>query len=273
MLRGSTEREAANGGGPRARVQSAARMLHIFHQLVRYPEGKQLSEISRWVQLPEVTTLRLLQTLVREGIVRKDLERGRYRLSPHFWLTAVSAFPDVSDTQRQLRLVLAQLAQRTTAHVALAVPYVGLRTMGVVATVPPEKTAPASLLAENNYPMHAMAAGKCYLASLTDEALQEWVAHPLPRVTGRTCTRSEKLLAEVRQARLDGYAVEREECTPGVWGIAVPVSDVSGALAGALQLCGPIATMSEGAVRQWLPPLQRVARSLSDAFSSLARLR
>jgi len=259
-------------GRQRRVVQSAARTLHLYHQLIRAPEGRKLAEISRDCNLSEVTTFRLLQTLVAEGLVRKDPERGRYRLSPLFWLTAVAAFPDVGETQRRMRRTLAELAQHTGARAVIGVPYVGTRLIGLICPAFPEGDDGLLEFGAPNVPMHASAAGKCYLASLPEAELQEWVKRPLPPVTPHTITEPEALLAEVTQVRARGYAVSRQECVAGLASMAAPVLDATGAHAGAIQLTGPLADVSAAAIQRWLPPLQQVSQSLSEMASGLARL-
>lgn len=250
--------------------QSGARIVHVFHHLVRFPEGQQLSEISKAIGLSEVTTLRLLQTLIHEGVVRKDPERGRYRGAPLFWLTVAAAVPDIGEAQRHLRATMAGLAQRTRATAVLAIPYVGMRLVGVVAAVPPEPSVRLPLAA--NVPMHAMAAGKCYLSTLPEEALQHWLRGKLPVVTSQTRVDAQALAEEIRQVRAQGYATDVAEHLLGCCGVAVPVTDVTGSIAAMLQLCAPGASVSEATLRQWLPPLQSVARSLADRASAIARL-
>jgi DNA-binding IclR family transcriptional regulator len=247
-------------------------MLYVFHQLVRTPGGQRLAEISRGLGLPEVTVLRLLRTLAHEGFVRKDPERGRYRMSPMFWLAAIAGFPDVRDTQRQFLQTLQGLTQQAGAAAVLVVPYVGLRAMGVATTVVPGPDPPPRLANGMNFPMHAIAAGKCYLAALSGDELQEWLHGPLPRVTTRTIVEPQALLQELRQARARGYALDREECLLGVAGVAVPVVDAAGTVAGALQLSCAARELTTERLRRWLPRLQSAARSFSQAFSSLAQL-
>jgi DNA-binding IclR family transcriptional regulator len=247
-------------------------MLYVFHQLVRTPGGQRLAEISRGLGLPEVTVLRLLRTLAREGFVRKDPERGRYRMSPMFWLAAIAAFPDVRDTQRQFLHTLQGLTEQTGAGAILVVPYVGLRAMGVATIAAPGSASQPRLAHGLNVPMHAIAAGKCYLAGMPCGELREWLHGLLPRVTTRTIVEPQALLQEVRQARARGYALDREECLPGIAGVAVPVVDAAGAVAAALQLSCAARDLTTERLRRWLPRLQSAARSFSQSFSSLAQL-
>ena len=272
MRRNPLPSSAAITGAPKRIVQSAARTLHLLAQLIRTPDGRQLAEISRDCGLSEVTTFRLLQTCIAEGVARKDPERGRYRLSPLFWLTVVAAFPEIGEAQRRQRSVLSELAQRTTAQAALAIPYVGSRRVGLVSTALPQGQTSLSCFPTTNAPMHAIAAGKCYLASLAEPELEGWLKRPLPRVTPHTITDPSVLLEDVRQTRLRGYAVDRQECVVGVYSMAVPVVDASGALAATVQLSAPLAGLSATSHRDWLPPMQQVAQSLSEMCSTLARL-
>jgi len=252
-------------------IRSAARMLWVFHQLVRTPGGQQLSEISRGLGLSEVTVLRLLRTLVQEGFVRKDPERGRYRMSPMFWLAALAGFPDVRDIQYLLLRTLDGLAEYASATACLVLPYVGLRSMGVAA-VGPRTGAPGPFTATVKIPMHAIAGGKCYLASLPDDELEAWLRGGLPSVTSCTIVDPKVLTHELRQVRAQGYGVDREECVLGLCCVAVGVVDSSGMIAGALQLAFPARDFSEARAQRWLPRLQSAARSFSQALSSLAQL-
>ena len=204
--------------------------------------------------------------------MRKDPERGRYRLSPLFWLSTAAAFPEVGEAQRRLRSVLPELAQHTGAAATLGVPYIGTRTVGLMNTAFAAGESRPPALSATNAPMHTLAAGKCYLGNLPEEALQEWLKHPLSPLTPHTLTTAAALLTEVRQVRTHGYATDRQEYALGLCSMAVPVRDVTGALAAMVQLSSPTTSLSAATLQAWLPPLQQVAQTLSELCSGLARL-
>ncbi len=69
-------------------------------------------------------------------------------------------------------------------------------------------------------PMHASAIGKALLGSMKDPVLHEWIAeHELPKITGKTITTAEKLMAEIARGRQLGYFQTRGENVADVWAL------------------------------------------------------
>ena len=72
---------------------------------------------------------------------------------------------------------------------------------------------------------HALAMGKVVLARLRPAALARYVARGLPGYTPSTITSSEALTRELREVRLRGYAVDREEFDADFCCVAAPILD------------------------------------------------
>ena len=71
---------------------------------------------------------------------------------------------------------------------------------------------------------HARAAGKVLLAFGTEAQLSRYLAtSPLDRVTDKTVSTLDGLLAELDEARVNGYGVEYEEFAEGVGCLSVPI--------------------------------------------------
>lgn len=78
-------------------------------------------------------------------------------------------------------------------------------------------------------PAYCSAAGRAILGGRSDEAVAEHLKSvKRERLTPKTKTRLEDLMAEIAQVRADGYSISDEELEIGLRSIAVPVTDSRG---------------------------------------------
>jgi DNA-binding IclR family transcriptional regulator len=260
-------REKRGPTSPAARgkpvIQSGARMVRLIYTLIRAPGGRRLSDLSTELALPKATVLRLLQTLVGEGIAEKDPVSGVYRMNSLFWLAMSVSFPDARLVQREVQEVLEWLARRSSATALLIIPLRGRRKMAISGIALPEHPLIAYPPRDVLAPAHALAAGKCYLASMPEDTLEIWLSDGLPQIAEHTITSREALLKELEQVRERGYALHREELSQGCWGMAVPVLNDAGEMVAALQLSAPLTLMTPENVQRWLPLLQRASTQVA----------
>ena len=87
-------------------------------------------------------------------------------------------------------------------------------------------------------PAHCVATGKAMMAFKSSAWLSD-VAEQLAAVTPRTITQPAILLAEMREIRRNGYAVNRGEWRYGVNGLAAPILDRTGTVIAAVGVSGP----------------------------------
>ena len=78
--------------------------------------------------------------------------------------------------------------------------------------------------------------GKVVLARLPATALARYVGRGLNRYTSTTITSPDDLAHELREVRVQGYAVDREEFDDDFCCVAAPILDERGRLAGILGL-------------------------------------
>jgi DNA-binding IclR family transcriptional regulator len=72
-------------------------------------------------------------------------------------------------------------------------------------------------------PLHTTGVGKVLLAYLDKEKIDSYLSRPLLRPTPYSITDPEKLQTELAEVRQRGYAVARQEMTPGSGSVAVPI--------------------------------------------------
>lgn len=113
-------------------------------------------------------------------------------------------------------------------------------------------------------PMHATSTGRMLLAALPPEELHEWLAtSELARLTSHTQTDMHvfaQMLDEVRQ--LD-YCLAHEEYELSIQALAVPLRDMNGRMAGAINVVASTTRVSaDKLIKDVLPLLQEGARTL-----------
>jgi DNA-binding IclR family transcriptional regulator len=185
-------------------------------------QGCSATEVAQFVEVSLPTAFQLLSTLVDEGLLSKA--RRRYFLGPEAARIA-QGFAGSEAVTTSLQAPLRQLADSTRETAYLAIWRHG--QVVVVASIEGAQAVKVDGLgiglAED---AHARASGKVLLSSLTDEALDAYLAtHPLRSVTDNTITDEGTLREELRTTRRRGYAVDTEEFLEGVICIGVPIED------------------------------------------------
>lgn len=235
------------------------RCTEVMELLAMAPSG--VSEVAARLDMPKSAVHRLLQELCSLGWVQQ-MPDGRYRAALRFALLGrdvlrQTGLPDLAQP------MLDRLARETRELVRLTVATpTGLAwlafaqgaTSGLV--YQPEMAGPVVL--------HATANGKAYLASLDDEQVILRVSSVLGvvRPTARTIVSPDVLLTELRQVRVQGFAVANEEAEAGVAAVAVAIG--AGPAAGTVSVAGPRIRMPDKRLPELAVLLQDVARALSS---------
>lgn len=241
-------------------MQSVDRVLDVLEALAAAGAPLGVTEVARRAGLPQASTHRLLTALADRGYVRQDADR-RYAVG-------LAALRLGDQAYRELgALALPHLRHavvRTGETVNLAVLEGGL--MVYVAQAPSPHTLRIFAEVGRRVPVHSTAVGKVALAGMSDdEAARLLGTRPLEARTPHTLTTPEAVLAAVRQARVDGYALDDEEQEVGVRCVAVPVADPVGVRA-ALSVSAPVERLSAEAAVGLVADLQEVATALARAL-------
>ena len=255
-------------GAPRGPVlKSLVRALRVLRALHRSPQGKGLAEICREQGLHKTTALRLLRTLVALGMVSHDEDSGAYAADPTYWFRASPfiqpALAFTSDAQGLLDQVAG--SERATTVVVMPdesrrwieTPVYGLPSVPV--HVDPRHGEPI--------PLHETAGGKCYLAYVSEEELQEYIAKGMEGVAGDRAGSAGRLREELAAVRRQGYALNRREDAIVSTSVAVPLQTQDGEVIGGLSLACVGAEFDEGYLRTRVPALRDAAERISSLLS------
>lgn len=225
-------RQTKDGAKLNQSLKKAASLLRA----VAADDNASVSSLARDAGLPRATALRLIQTLESEGfLVRVDGDR--VLLGPElFRLTSIA---DSQDVVRQVaRPVLDELVATVNETVTLSVLTSPGRLDVVEQIDAPNQLGPTSWLGEN-FPLHASATGKVYLATWADETVSKFLRTPLQRFTPHTIVTAHAIRTELRSVRRRRFAVARDEHEEGLTGIAAGVHGPSEELQGVICISGP----------------------------------
>jgi IclR family acetate operon transcriptional repressor len=228
--------------GTATRIRSVARASHVLLWVARQPHGATAKEIAAAHDLALPTTYHLLNTLVDEGMLAKDLHR-RYILGRSAAILAEAHLRSkaVPDT---LLNGLRDLARRTEETAYLA--DWGEYDIRVLASVEGRQLVRVAEVGSGTYEHgHARANGKVLLAYASPEVREAYLrTHPLVPVTKNTICEPTQFEQELERVRERGYAYDHEEYAPGVCCVGAPLL-TNGQVIGALGLSVPTERFEE----------------------------
>jgi DNA-binding IclR family transcriptional regulator len=243
-------------------IQSVERAAAILGALGSGTPRLGVTEIAERVGLAKPTVYGLLRTLEKHDLVVQDPESGKYSLGPGV-LQLGNAYLDGSEVRARSLLWAETLAQRANEAVWVAT-LSGSRVIVVHHVFRPDNTVQI-LEVGAAIPWHACALGHAIVAHLPAAASAKVMGAGLVPLTGRTKTSRAALSRALAQVRRNGYAVEDQEATVGDAGVAAPIMNRHGVVAGSIGVVGP--------VERLLAPGNRdeLARAVVDAARSVSR--
>jgi DNA-binding IclR family transcriptional regulator len=224
------------------------------------------TEINEEIGLPKQTVHRLVATLESEGFLNREPSGKRYRPSRRLRLMGAGLLH-----ASRFHITRHQVLQTVASNVKEAVNYVvpeetGMHYLDRIDTDWPFRI---QLPVGTNVPFHCTASGKCFMASLSNSARKKFVAGlDLEKLTEKTFTNSEKLLAELEMVSKRGYAIDDEEFMDGMRAIAVPVTDNTGRFVAALAFHGPSQRLSVPVMEERVDVLFNGAVTLKQGLFS-----
>ena len=236
----------------------------VLEAVVAAPRALSLSELAEHTGLSRQSAHRVLRQLEDSGLLLHEPVREHYVIG-----------------QRLKRLSLSTLAMAQrggTAHEVLAglVEHIGetcnvgvLDGRDVVYLDRVECAWPLRLQLQpgSRLPAHCSAIGKLLLAFLPRRARGRLIASaPLTAHTTETITDPSRLEAALAVVRQEELAINDQEYTKGLLGLAVPIRDHRGRVVAALAFHAPKARLSEAEARAHLPALRAAAEELGRAF-------
>jgi DNA-binding IclR family transcriptional regulator len=250
----------------RVGVQSLGRAFAILEEVARHREGIGLADLSKLVGLHNSTTFHLAKTMVSLGYIRQEKDSKRYRVGRPLFALAASALDEI-EMVNVATPVLEELSRETgeSGHFAVR--------MGDAVVVIARTSGPGAFQLTDRVgvvrPAHCTALGKIILASLRPDQLKRFLQRAeMKPSTKKSVTSIPVLLREIAEIRRIGIAYDNGEYNLEVRCVAVPVTNFTGQIIGALGISGPIWRMSDQVLQSRAKTVQAAANRLSVEFGA-----
>jgi DNA-binding IclR family transcriptional regulator len=234
-------------------VINAMRLLETF----RDEEEQGVTSLAKRLDLHKNNVFRLLATLEQLGYIEQCAESDRYRLGIRS-LELGQSFGRSRNLLRRARPVLEDLVATCgeSAHLALLRDFQVVHVEGRHA----DRLVLTGTRVGQSLPAHCTALGKVLLACSpvgVREAFDRKVVAGgnLPRLTPATISDPVKFFEHLRGVASRGFAVDLDECEPGLCCAAAPVFDGEGRLAAAISVSGPSFRLPEERLLDAVVPL------------------
>jgi len=233
-------------------VQSVTRSLDLLEALANADAPVGIADLARTTGLAVPTAHRLVRTLQSRGYVQQSADRA-YRLGPALMHLGNRATPGLVSRARSIMVALEDVAMETVNLAVLdgdMVAYVG--------QVPSRHQMRMFTEVGRRVLPHSAGVGKAILSQLPESKVRDIVGRTgMPRFTPTTITDPDALIADLRESRRRGFAIDDGEHEVGVRCIAVPVPGASPKAA--LSISGPSARIND-----------ELAHTITDALKAAA---
>lgn len=241
-------------------VSNALRLLEVFGD----DNELGVSELSRRLELHKNNVFRLLATLEQGGYIEQSARTDRYRLGVGC-LALGRSYTQSHPLIRRARPVLERLANELgeTAHLAVLQGWQVAHLDGEQ----PSQLVHAAVRIGTALPAHSSALGKVLLGC-APEVLQAFdeslTGTELVALSESTIVDRHKMMEHLRTVTVQGFAVDLEECSPGLHCVAAPIFAEGHRLVAAISVSGPSFRLAEGGLhRSVVPVVTEAAERLS----------
>jgi IclR family acetate operon transcriptional repressor len=237
-------------------TQAIDRAAQLLTLVLDSDEPLGVGDLAQAADLPKSTASRLVSSLERHGLVRRNGARGKVQAGP-----AILRFAHRGVVERNL-VELAQapldvLGERSGETINLAVP--GTRGVEHLAQVDSVHFLGTGQWVGRTVDYHTTAVGKVLVAYGTAEL----PPGRLRRLAPATIVDRATLEEELARIREEGFATAVDELEPGLTALAAPVHGPSGAVIAALSVSGPTLRLPPERIAEIKPVLTKEAAALS----------
>jgi DNA-binding IclR family transcriptional regulator len=225
------------------------------------------TEIALQTGVNKSSTHRILSILMGQGLVHFDDRDRSYSTGPKLvrWAKAAWEKMDLSLIEDQ---DLLELSLETDMNVAI-----GVRSEHTITFTRTRIPHPYRLAVKTGgqSEMHNTAAGKIFLAHMTDEEVTSYFAQAeLEKFTETTLTTPEALRNDLDATRARGFAISDREEFYQVAGIAAPILDYDRRILASLSLWVPLKHASLDQILDHAPKLMAMAETISARFGQMS---
>jgi len=245
----------------RVRFSALEKALLVLETLANHPRPVGLPDLAAMLDMPRQTVHRVLRQLEANGLVQRDPSRDRFSIGARFSklaLATLSSSNQSAPIQAVLADLVADLEETCNVGVLDGLDFLYLERIEC------HWSLRVHLQAGSRVPAYCVSGGKVMLAHMDEDLRCALLrAKRLKALTPNTLSRLPDLRKEFGRIRKQGYALNDQEYTLGIVGVAVPVMNHNGRVLAALALHGPEPRLSIARAKAAVPKLQMTAKRLA----------
>lgn len=239
---------------------SVQKTFAIIELMTAADDEMSLNDISKQTNIPKATASRLLYTLMTMGYVQQNQKKADYSLSLKFKLLSSSAAINhelVALVRPYMQQISTELNEATCLsicdnHELVYVESIDSQDNLLNVTQKIGKRAP----------LYCTGAGKLYLANMTAEELDHYLAQTqLQSLTKKTINTKEKLQKELSRINKQGFSMDDEECEIGVKCVAIPLLDQKRNVIATLSVSMPTIRATKEKIKTTVQILQNATKN------------
>jgi len=218
-------------------IQSLEKAINILYLFSHKKHTWGITEIAKALNMQKSTVFRLVDTMVKNGIMRKTNDNQRYRLGLKLFELGGVVFSEfhLKDIANKYIHDLSEKCGETV--------HMGILNETSILSIESSDTRnslrPAILIGKTS-PLHCTGIGKALFAFLDKTEQNELLNKiTLDKYTNNTITKFELFVIELENIRERGYAVDDMEHEFGVRCIAAPIFDHTNKVIASLSISGP----------------------------------
>jgi DNA-binding IclR family transcriptional regulator len=247
-------------------IQSVRRAVAILNQFSVDEPELGVTQLSEKLGLHKSTVHRLLASLRRQGLVKRNPLTRKYRLGIGLIELGYAAMY----SNALLQLVDPYLHYLADAVGAVA--YLAVQDEDEILVVSlvrsPDLRDAVSWVPRA--PLHCTSTGKIFLAHMPEDELTRLLDKGLARLTEKTISDPTDLRQELDRVREQGFATSLEEHEEGTNAIAVPIKKPDGTVIAALGVVGHSYIFTREKATKSLEIMRGIATDVSHKLASLS---
>ncbi len=242
-------------------LESVDRVMKVLDAFTTETPELRLTDLSERLGIPKPQVLRIVSTLESGGYLVRDPETKRYRLGIRIFQLGMVVRQGL-DLRRVAQPLLQELAAETHETVGLFA--ADLHGPICIDVIDSPKGLRVFAQLGRRMPWNAGTAAKVILAHLPTEQREHILTRgDFKRYTKQTITDPDRLREVLTEIRRTGYHVGSRDLDEAALGIAAPIFDHDGRIAGAVSVGAPVTRTSEQEIARIIDLVRTAAAKVS----------
>ena len=242
-------------------LESVERVMRVLDCFTLETPELRLTDLSERLGMHKTQVLRIVSTLEAGGYLARDPDTKRYRLGLRVLQLGMVVRHHL-DIRRIAHPYLHRLVEATRETARLVVS--GAQGPVCIDLVESPQSIRVYAQLGVRMPWHAGTSGKVIFAYLPEERREAILAAGgFRRFTDRTVVDPDALREAVCAIREQGICLSMGDLTPGAQGVAAPIFDEHGAIAGAISLAAPASRLLPADLTRYAELVAETARGIS----------